>query len=112
MGVNILWLASVSKAFYRVVAKLGEVAQLCVFTFTLVYLSVCLGMGVRYTCTYSSFSTDLAEDPVRREVHHQVGQHAEDPHAQVRRRQVGEEEVGDGAHLAVTQNDENHQDIA
>ena len=51
MCVNILWWVSISKAFYRVAVELCEAAQLCMFilgrgTFTSVYLSVYLGMGV------------------------------------------------------------------
>ena len=63
--VNILWLVSISKAFYKVVAELSKVAQLCVFilgssTFTL-YLCMRLGLGMWYT--YSSSGAALESVP-------------------------------------------------
>ncbi len=49
--VNILWWVSVSKAFYRVVAKLGEAAQLCVFILGMQYFYLGVLKGVfRYGC--------------------------------------------------------------
>ncbi len=56
--------------------------------------------------------THPTEHPVRREVQGEVGQHAEDPDAQIGGRQVGEEEVGHGAHLPVSQHNEDHENIA
>ena len=52
VGFIILWLVSISKAFFRVAAELCKAAQLCVFilgsgTLALVYLGMCLGLGMR-----------------------------------------------------------------
>ena len=38
MCVSILWWVSISKAFYKVVAKRGQAAQLCVFILGIPYL--------------------------------------------------------------------------
>ena len=55
--------------------------------------------------------THVAEDPDRAEVHHQVGQHAEDPDEEVSDGEVGEEEVGDGAHPVVPQDHQDHHQV-
>ena len=56
-------------------------------------------------------SAHLSKEPVWREVHAKVGQHAEDSHTEVSHCQVSQEKVGCRAHLPVPKYHDDYEKV-